>query len=288
MPNEIDEYSEFDLDYTGEPAETEGQILEPTEPQPQEETPTEPQPTEPVQEPSAPAEPQTAEPSAEDDITSLRQQLAEAQMELLKYRNAPAQPAPAVAPQAPQAPQPQLQAPTQPQNPLQFEIPKTANEVTNLDFIGQEDHISILEDRTKLNNLLNKVATVAFNAAVTASQERILRQIPSVVETTASQQLRISEIVSNFYNSNKDLEPYKPAVSMAAMKLHNENPNMPLEEMLTKAAEETRKVLRIRPANSQRLRMPAQPVGSGKVGGDRLVRPANLSEQEQQILDLLS
>lgn len=282
MPNEIDEYSEFDLDYTGEPAETEGQILEPTEPQPQEETPAELQPTEPVQEPSVPTEPQPTEPSAEDDIASLRQQLAEAQMELLKYRNAPAQPAPAVAPQS------QPQAPVQPQNPLQFEIPKTANEVTNLDFIGQEDHISILEDRTKLNNLLNKVATVAFNAAVTASQERILRQIPSVVETTASQQLRISEIVSNFYNSNKDLEPYKPAVSMAAMKLHNENPNMPLEEMLTKAAEETRKVLRIRPANSQRLRMPAQPVGSGKVGGDRLTRPANLSEQEQQILDLLS
>lgn len=284
MPNEIDEYSEFDLDYTGEPAETEGQILEPTEPQPQEETPAEPQPNESVQEPSVPVEPQTAEPSAEDDITSLRQQLAEAQMELLKYRNAPAQPTPATAPAV--APQPQ--APTQPQNPLQFEIPKTANEVTNLDFIGQEDHISILEDRAKLNSLLNKVATVAFNAAVTASQERILRQIPSVVETTASQQLRISEIVSNFYNSNKDLEPYKPAVSMAAMKLHNENPNMPLEEMLTKAAEETRKVLRIRPTNSQRLRMPAQPVGSGKVGGDRLARPANLSEQEQQILDLLS
>ena len=284
MPNEIDEYSEFDLDYTGEPAETGGQILEPTEPQPQEEAPTEPQPTEPVQELNAPTEPQTVEPSAEDDITSLRQQLAEAQMELLKYRNAPTQPAPTVAPQATQ---PQPQSPEQHQNPMQFEIPKTANEVTNLDFIGQEDHISILEDRTKLNNLLNKVATVAFNAAVTASQERILRQIPSVVETTASQQLRISEIVSNFYNSNKDLEPYKPAVSMAAMKLHNENPNMPLEEMLTKAAEETRKVLRIRPTNSQRLRMPAQPVGSGKVGGDRLARPANLSEQEQQILDLL-
>ena len=145
-----------------------------------------------------------------------------------------------------------------------------------------------MENRDSFNALLNKVATVAYNAAVMASQERILRQIPKVVETTANQQLQIKDIVGRFYATNKDLEPYKPAVSMAAIKLHNENPNMPLEEMLTKAAEETRRVLRIRPGVQNRQRVPAQPVGGGRVGGDRTQRSQTLSDQEQQILDLLS
>lgn len=262
-------YDEFDLDFKGEEGdETSVQNLNPTEPTSQVTKPTEPAPT---------TEPET-EPAPEDDIESLRKQLAEANLRILQFEQRSSQP----QPQTPTQPQP-APAPTPQQT-----FPTTPSEVSNLDFIGNEDHIRLLESKEAFNGLLNKVATVAFNAAVMASQERILRQIPGVVETTANQQLRIKDIVGRFYATNKDLEPYKPAVSMAAIKLHNENPNMPLEEMLNKAAEETRKVLRIRPGAPNRQRRPAQPVGSGRVGGDRTSRSQTLSDQEQQILDLLS
>ena len=271
---------EFDLDYTGDSGNDAGvQNLNPTEPTP-EEQPNEGQPNE-GGEPEPAPQPEGGEPlteGEEDDAESLRRQLAEANLRLLQYEQGSAK-----QPQAQPQPEP---APTQPQQSSAF--PQMPNEVSSLDFIGQEDHIKILESKESFNALLNKVATVAYNAAVMASQERILRQIPHVVETTANQQLQIKDIVGRFYSANKDLEPYKPAVSMAAIKLHNENPNMPLEEMLNKAAEETRKVLRIRPGTQARQRVPAQPVGGGRVGGDRTSRPANLTEQEQQILDLLS
>ena len=272
---------EFNLDYTGDSGNDAGvQNLNPTEPTP-EEQPNEGQPNEGGELEPAP-QPEGGEPplteGEEDDAESLRRQLAEANLRLLQYEQGSAK-----QPQA--QPQPET-APTQPQQPSAF--PQMPNEVSSLDFIGQEDHIKILESKESFNALLNKVATVAYNAAVMASQERILRQIPHVVETTANQQMQIKDIVGRFYSANKDLEPYKPAVSMAAIKLHNENPNMPLEEMLNKAAEETRKVLRIRPGTQARQRVPAQPVGGGRVGGDRTTRPANLTEQEQQILDLLS
>lgn len=270
---------EFNLDYTGDSRDDTGvQNLNPTEPSPEE------QPNE-GGEPEFGAQPEVqpegGEPTLtegeEDDTESLRRQLAEANLKLLQYAQN------AQAPQSGSAPvQPQPQAQPTPA------FPQLPNEVSSLDFLGQEDHIKILESKESFNALLNKVATVAYNAAVMASQERILRQIPHVVETTANQQIQIKDIVGRFYTSNKDLEPYKPAVSMAAIKLHNENPNMPLEEMLNKAAEETRKVLRIRPGTQARQRVPAQPVGGGRVGGDRTSRPANLTEQEQQILDLLS
>lgn len=272
---------EFNLDYTGDSGNDAGvQNLNPTEPT-SEEQPNEGQPNEGGELEPAP-QPEGGEPplteGEEDDAESLRRQLAEANLRLLQYEQGSAK-----QPQAQPQPEP---APTQPQQPSAF--PQMPNEVSSLDFIGQEDHIKILESKESFNALLNKVATVAYNAAVMASQERILRQIPHVVETTANQQMQIKDIVGRFYSANKDLEPYKPAVSMAAIKLHNENPNMPLEEMLNKAAEETRKVLRIRPGTQARQRVPAQPVGGGRVGGDRTTRPANLTEQEQQILDLLS
>lgn len=272
---------EFNLDYTGDSGNDAGvQNLNPTEPT-SEEQPNEGQPNEGGELEPAP-QPEGGEPplteGEEDDAESLRRQLAEANLRLLQYEQGSAK-----QPQAQPQPEP---APTQPQQPSAF--PQMPNEVSSLDFIGQEDHIRILESKESFNALLNKVATVAYNAAVMASQERILRQIPHVVETTANQQMQIKDIVGRFYSANKDLEPYKPAVSMAAIKLHNENPNMPLEEMLNKAAEETRKVLRIRPGTQARQRVPAQPVGGGRVGGDRTTRPANLTEQEQQILDLLS
>lgn len=272
---------EFNLDYTGDSGNDAGvQNLNPTEPTSEEQL-NEGQPNEGGELEPAP-QPEGGEPSLtegeEDDAESLRRQLAEANLRLLQYEQGSVK-------QSQAQPQPEP-APTQPQQPSAF--PQMPNEVSSLDFIGQEDHIKILESKESFNALLNKVATVAYNAAVMASQERILRQIPHVVETTANQQMQIKDIVGRFYSANKDLEPYKPAVSMAAIKLHNENPNMPLEEMLNKAAEETRKVLRIRPGTQARQRVPAQPVGGGRVGGDRTTRPANLTEQEQQILDLLS
>lgn len=276
---------EFDLDYTGDSGnDADVQNLNPTEPepegQPNEEQANEGEELAPTPQPEG-GEPPLTE-GEEDDAESLRRQLAEANLRLLQYEQGSAK-QPQAQPQpepTPAQPQPQLQQPSV--------FPQMSNEVSSLDFIGQEDHIKILESKESFNALLNKVATVAYNAAVMASQERILRQIPHVVETTANQQMQIKDIVGRFYSANKDLEPYKPAVSMAAIKLHNENPNMPLEEMLNKAAEETRKVLRIRPGTQARQRVPAQPVGGGRVGGDRTSRPANLTEQEQQILDLLS
>ena len=263
---ETEPTEDFDLDFTGDKGdETSGQNLNPTEPSPEATPEANPTPT--------------PEPTPGDDIESLRQQLAAANLRLLQYEEGKVQQS---QPQAQPQPAPQQTATPSPS------FPQTANEVSDLDFIGQADHLSILENRDSFNALLNKVATVAYNAAVMASQERILRQIPKVVETTANQQLQIKDIVGRFYATNKDLEPYKPAVSMAAIKLHNENPNMPLEEMLTKAAEETRRVLRIRPGVQNRQRVPAQPVGGGRVGGDRTQRSQTLSDQEQQILDLLS
>ena len=283
----IDPLEEFDLDFKGEPDNSGVQNPNPTDPEPKE-PPVENDPPAPPIDPQVPTTPPT---EPEDDVTILQRRVEELTGKLMQYERG-ATPPPASAPQA--QPQAQPQTPptpapaSQPQQTPQFAIPQTANEITNVDFLGEGDHVDIMEDKARFNQLLNKVATVAFNAAVTASQERILRQIPQVVETTANQQRQIQTVVEKFYASHKDLEPFKQAVSMAAMQLHNENPAMPLEEILNKAAERTREVLRIRPGGGARPRTPAQPVGGGRSGMDRTQTHAQLSMQEQQIMDLIS
>ena len=236
------------------------------------------QPEEVTQEPLDNSQPQNVPDQPDDDLESLRQKLAAANLEILQLKQN------AVPPQHPvQKPETQPVAPPQ---TSPFSI--NPNEVSNVDFLQGEDHLNCLEDPAKFNALLNKVATVAFNASVAASQERILRQIPSVVETAANQQMQIRDIVGRFYAANPDLVPYKPAVSMAVLQAHNANPSMPMEELLNKAAADTRAVLRIKPGTVPRQRVPAQPVGGGRVGTDRTNRPTStLTEQEQQILDLL-
>ena len=280
---DIDPLEEFDLDFKGEPDDSGVQNLNPTDPEPKE-PPVGDNPPAPPLDPQDPATP-PAEP--EDDVTILQRRIEELTGKLMQYERGATPPA--SQPQTPPQPQTPSPAPApQPPQAHQFTIPQTANEITNVDFLGEGDHVDIMEDKAKFNQLLNKVATVAFNAAVTASQERILRQIPQVVETTANQQRQIHSVVEKFYASHKDLEPFKQAVSMAAMQLHNENPAMTLEEILNKAAEKTREVLRIRPGGGPRPRTPAQPVGGGRSGMDRTQVPGQLSPQEQQIMDLIS
>lgn len=176
-----------------------------------------------------------------------------------------------------------------PESPLPegFTPPKDPSTITNVDFFGEEDHVAVLEDKAKFNHLLNKVMTVAFNASVMAAQEKVTRQIPSLVSTTVQQQSSIDRLTTQFYSANPDLSPYKAAVSMAAQQLYNENPNLEIGDLLAKAGERTREVLKLRQVAS-RQRVPAQPAGHGG-GIDRVQSQgkSELSRQEQQILDLL-
>lgn len=164
-------------------------------------------------------------------------------------------------------------------------------EVVQLDFLRGQDHIEILRDPEQFNNLLCQVATVSFNAAVQAAQEQVMRRIPNIVQSAAQQQQSISNITRDFYSKNPDLDKFRPAVSMAAMQLFNENPNLQLPDLLKGAAERTREMLRLSQSGVQRGRRPAQPAGGSirSAGGNRQpVGQPQLSDQEQQILDLLT
>lgn len=215
-----------------------------------------------------------------DELASLRSQLNDAMGRLAMYERAEMA-AKATAPQ--QTPTQEAQSQPAPVQPT-IQLPKSPTEVTNVDFLGDADHLQILEDKAKFNGLLNKVITVAMNASTMMAQEQILRQIPDIVQRSAEQQHNIHKLTDDFYTANPDLVPYKQAVSMAAMQVYNEKPSSTLSEILAEAATRTRKTLQL---TTTRKRVPAQPVGRGG-GVDRTVAAPQLNSTEQQILDLLN
>lgn len=283
------EYSEdFDLDYgessqsASEPEGTqEGQqsVAEPPL-----ETPQDGQPQPQSQEQPQPESTQTQEnlqAPQTSDVELLQSELNKAYSIINSYQQRELEQKAFAQQQAQQQPQAQQLQKTQP------------GEVQKLDFLQGQDHIEILQDANKFNDLLANVATVAFTAAVNAAQERVMRSIPSIVQASSEQQTAIANITRDFYEKNADLSNFRPAVSMAAMQLFNENPSMQLPELLSKAAERTREILHIKGVQQQRTRRPAQPAGRSvrSAGGNRAPAATNnngLTDQEQQILDLLT
>lgn len=244
----------------------------------------EPAPVETPQEPEAPAQeaapgeqnlpPRGEQPQEPVDPTDdLRRQLAEAMGQLSQYK------------------QKELENPSQAATPGEAPSPLQQvgpGQVSQLDFLQGEDHVAILEDPAKFNALLNKVATVAFNAAVNAAQEQVMRRIPSIVSSSAQQQVAIGDVVRDFYAANQDLVPFKQAVSMAAMQLYQEKPDLQLPELLAQASARTREILHLKGIAPGRKRVPAQPAGNSVQGGvNRTASDPQLSDQQKQIADLL-
>lgn len=234
--------------------------------------------------------------SPEEEIAYLREQLNITAGQLLGQANGANKSAKGAADKgtevAAQQPQPQHQPQPQPQQSLAMPRP---GETTTLDFLQGQDHVDILSDAGKFNSLLNQVATVAFTAAVNAAQERIMTRIPEIVQASAQQQMEIHGMTERFYEANPDLVPYKQAVSMAAMQIHNEKPELALPDLLKGAAERTRNILRLTktpaaPTSGARQRRPAQPAGGSirSQGGNRTPSGApQMTDMERQIADLL-
>lgn len=269
------ENQDYDLDFSGtseEPQETEQNLSQQVQ-----ETEQVEQSTEQVNQEQ---QLQEGQPDGQlTDVEALQKQLNDALGIISQYKQSE------LAQQPTQQPQDSQQKPEQTLKNVE------PGQVVQLDFLQGQDHIEILKDPEQFNNLLCQVATVSFNAAVNAAQEQVMRKIPEIVQSAAQQQSSISNITRDFYAKNPDLDKFRPAVSMAAMQLYNENPNLQLPELLQGAAQRTREMLRLNKSAVQRGRQPAQPAGGSirSAGGNR--QPSSTSQitdQEQQILDLLN
>lgn len=114
-------------------------------------------------------------------------------------------------------------------------------EVQAEEFVSEEEFDEIIQDRNKLNEVLNRVAAESANAA----REAVLRQVPDIVSKTTDRQMTVRQSVQKFYEDNPDLQEYGSYVGHIVNKIRSEKPNAPISDVLNTAGEKAREDLGI-------------------------------------------
>lgn len=127
-----------------------------------------------------------------------------------------------------------------------------------LDFIGDNSIDDLVDTKEGLNKMLN----IVYNAAVKATEERIVgskdefvrsaveesaRKIPGMVTGYVTRQSTIKDMVDTFYKENSDLTGFKKTVAAAANQVHAEHSDWEIGEIFKEAAVVTRKALHLPP-----------------------------------------
>lgn len=114
-------------------------------------------------------------------------------------------------------------------------------EFESQEFVSEEEFDDIIQDRSKLNEVLNRVALESANA----TREAILRQLPGIIDQSTSRQLTVRQSIQKFYTDNPDLQEYGSYVGHIANKVRAEKPDAPMVTVLNEAGEQARKDLGI-------------------------------------------
>lgn len=179
------------------------------------------------------------------------------------------------------------------QQPSKKEIEKEAEDIDIQQIVTPEEFEEMQTDPKKFNEVLARV----YKAAESNARQKMMQDVPQLVQKTASRQATYQTAVQNFYDENPDLKPFKKFVSVTMNEVAAENPDMNLEEMLQETAKRARKNLALadnaRDKEKERREQedggpsdkPAFAGGSkgGRSGGGEDIR----SDQQKQIDDLI-
>jgi hypothetical protein len=108
----------------------------------------------------------------------------------------------------------------------------------------------VTRDTGSFNKLLNtiyKKAVESVRGEVRKTKEETIQSIPSIVSTNMELQKTLKEMSDNFYESNKDLKPFKKVVGVVFEEIASQNPKLDYNEVLGKVGVETRKRLELKP-----------------------------------------
>lgn len=164
--------------------------------------------------------------------------------------------------------------------------PTTDAPISEQDFLKDQDLDDITRDPSAFNKLLNSIykkAVESVRGEVKKSKEETIQVLPSIISTNMELQKTLKEMSDNFYETNKDLKPFKKVVGVVFEEIASQNPKMPMNEVLGKVGEETRKRLELRPVVKDTVTKDVDkdnppPLPKVKKGG-RIVQPKPESNQ---------
>ena len=141
--------------------------------------------------------------------------------------------------------------------------PTTDAPIEDIDFLGSD---ADLDDITRNVETFNKVLNKVYKAGVESQrgfQEGTLRSIPDIVKSNVIIQATLKKKVDVFYKDNKDLLPFRKAVSTVYEELASKNPDWDLDKMFIETEKEARSRLELhKKASSTTAPTTAAPKGA--------------------------
>lgn len=113
-------------------------------------------------------------------------------------------------------------------------------------YVTAEEFDEALEDVNKFNALMHKVVMANAPAIQEATITQMQTSMPGLIASQVRQQQRLQEAVQKFYASHPALANYKDIVKTNISKLEQEDPNLSLDDLMTKGADMTYKMLRLK------------------------------------------
>jgi hypothetical protein len=147
----------------------------------------------------------------------------------------------------------------------------------------------IVTDPVKFNGLLNNIYRKAVEKGHNMAVESALRSMPDVVKSQVVQQANLNRAVTQFYEENDDLVPYKQTVAAIATRVASENPQLPLAKVFEVTSTLARKKLMLAAkAKGDGGDKGGKPRFPKKPAGNRGGKQEDLSGQAKEIDDMLS
>lgn len=176
----------------------------------------------------------------------------------------------------------------------EIEAPKKKKEPpvqTIEDFVTEEEFEAIQSDPRKLNEVLHKV----YQRASADTSERVLKQIPEIVQASSARQMTLQEAVKKFYASNPDLQEHAKYVGYVANQIKAKNPEMAINDILDETEKEVRKSLAItkkaKEKEEERRKNTDKPAfarGSGNHKGGKTDNRNNFQKQADEMINSLN
>jgi hypothetical protein len=128
--------------------------------------------------------------------------------------------------------------------------PSTEAPIDEQDFLSgmDEDLYDTLNDKSKLNKLLNAVYQAGVKTSRSQTSESVLRQIPSVVRNNVETYVVLTEATRKFYDENPDLKPYAKQVAEVYESVAGTSPEKTIAEVFGMLGDEARTRLKLQKA----------------------------------------
>jgi hypothetical protein len=126
--------------------------------------------------------------------------------------------------------------------------PSTEAPDSEEDFVGNLDLDDLSRDPEALNKVLNAVYKKGLEAARSTSTQA-LSKLPDMIKENISVVQTLERTSREFYEKNKELEPYKDVVATVFGEVAAQNPDKTYQENLDLVGEEVRKRLKIKPGD---------------------------------------